>query len=96
LRLEIYGVAWAAGRDGITIGELVKRTGAKQSLVSFHVKKLVEVELLVRDWPAHRRSGFRVHGTTFADIHRWQTSLTNHPADFSPPPPIREWPREDD
>jgi DNA-binding transcriptional ArsR family regulator len=75
LRLRIYELAWSVSPVSITIGQLVERTGAKQSLVSFHVKKLVEVELLVRDGPAHRRSGFRIHGTSIADIARWVNDL---------------------
>jgi DNA-binding transcriptional ArsR family regulator len=77
LRLRIYELAWTAPVGGITIAQLVERTGAKQSLVSFHVKKLVEAELLVRDRPTQRRSGFRIHGTAFADFTRWQNRLTD-------------------
>src|SRR5947209_17766012 len=58
LRLKIYELAWSAPDDGITIGQIVERTGAKQSLVSFHVKKLVEAELLIRDAPTGRRGSF--------------------------------------
>src|SRR3954470_3109300 len=61
LRLKIYELAWSAPDGGITIGQLMERTGAKQSLVSFHVKKLVEAELIVRELPTRRRSGYRTH-----------------------------------
>jgi DNA-binding transcriptional ArsR family regulator len=84
LRLKIYEVAWGPRKHGITIGEIAERTGMKQSLVSFHVKKLVEVELLVPDSPDNRRGGYRGHGTSFADISRWQRSLANRVPPFPP------------
>lgn len=87
LRLQIYEVFWKISRAGVTIGELVERTGAKQSLVSFHVKKLVEAELLTPDRPGHRKSGYHIHGTAFADVRRWQDTLFAYRLPPRPPDP---------
>jgi DNA-binding transcriptional ArsR family regulator len=77
LRLKIYELACDGRGAGVTIGEIVEKTGAKQSLASFHVKKLVEAALLVQESSDNRRSGYRIHETSFTDMSRWQASLTD-------------------
>src|ERR1051325_1189979 len=75
LRLKIYEAVFHARGAGMTIGDLVEHTGAPQPLVSFHVKKLVNAELIVPQRPDQRRNVYQVHGTSLADIYRWHRSL---------------------
>jgi DNA-binding transcriptional ArsR family regulator len=75
LRLKIYEAIFHARTAGMTVGDLVEHTGAPQPLVSFHVKKLVNAELILPLRPGQRRNVFQVHGTSLADIYRWHRSL---------------------
>lgn len=48
-RLEIYRILVRAGRDGLPVGELQRRTGTARSTLSHHLHKLIAVGLVYQE-----------------------------------------------
>ncbi|NQW09187.1 MAG: helix-turn-helix transcriptional regulator [Alphaproteobacteria bacterium] len=55
-RLEMYRLLVRAGRDGLPVGELQRRTGAARSTLSHHLHKLIAVGLVYQ-----QRDGTTLH-----------------------------------
>ncbi|MEQ9330706.1 metalloregulator ArsR/SmtB family transcription factor [Thalassobaculum sp.] len=45
-RLEVFRILVRAGRDGLPVGELQRRTGSARSTLSHHLHKLIAVGLV--------------------------------------------------
>lgn len=45
-RLEVFRILVRAGRDGLPVGELQRRTGTARSTLSHHLHKLIAVGLV--------------------------------------------------
>lgn len=55
-RLDLYRLLVRAGRDGLPVGELQRRTGVARSTLSHHLHKLIAVGLVYQ-----RRDGTTLH-----------------------------------
>lgn len=55
-RLEVYRILVRAGRDGLPVGELQRRTGSARSTLSHHLHKLIAVGLVYQE-----RDGTTLH-----------------------------------
>lgn len=48
-RLEVFRILVRAGRDGLPVGELQRRTGTARSTLSHHLHKLIAVGLVYQE-----------------------------------------------
>lgn len=55
-RLQVYRILVRAGRDGLPVGELQRRTGSARSTLSHHLHKLIAVGLVYQE-----RDGTTLH-----------------------------------
>ena len=72
LRLRLIEILYRAGQRPVTISQLARATGASQPLVSFHMKKLHETNLVL-PYRRNRRSGYVMVEASFT--HLWQTFI---------------------
>lgn len=48
-RLEVFRILVRAGRDGLAVGELQRRTGSARSTLSHHLHRLIAVGLVYQE-----------------------------------------------
>jgi len=87
LRLRIIEILYRAGQQPVTISQLARATGASQPLVSFHMKKLHETNLVL-PYRRNRRSGYVIVDASFTQL--WQTFIIWDGPPEGPAESIRE------